>query len=282
MNQNDIEQASPTIIKHFNHFGLTVHHGDKRTNETSKTEAMHIAKPGQQSQPHKISNIEITDNKYFSFCNKFKYLGSMFSNTLDDTDDIEKRIKQATAAFATLSENVLRKKEISKKLRKRTYKALVINLLLWGSESWVLKEKDRQRLESCHHKCIRRMLNITIYDIQEQRITNQQVREKMDNILSINQMMELRRARWLQKIATAIGSSVDDNTQIERKTTTNYQAWIRQMFGKNVPRQQTKNMDTNGTRPRQMGRSRRNITKPTTKYIQTTKTYRKNKSGDVG
>jgi hypothetical protein len=32
----------------------------------------------------------------------------MFSDTLDDTEDIEKRIKQATAAFASLSDNVLR------------------------------------------------------------------------------------------------------------------------------------------------------------------------------
>jgi Reverse transcriptase (RNA-dependent DNA polymerase) len=203
LNRKDIEKASPMIVHHFSRFGLTVHYGDKRNDEKSKTEAMYIPRPGQQSNTNETKNIEIDDNRYFSFSKKFKYLGSIFSNTLDDTEDIERRIQQATAAFASLSEHVLHNKKISKKLRKRTYETLIINLLLWGCESWALKEHDRQRLETCHHRCIRRMLNITIYDVQEQKITNEQTREKMNNMLSITQMMELHRARWLEKISTA-------------------------------------------------------------------------------
>jgi hypothetical protein len=69
-----------------------------------------------QGDINETKNIEIDDNKYFSFCKKFKYLGSIFSNTLDDTGDIERRIQQATAAFASLSEHILRNKKMSKKL----------------------------------------------------------------------------------------------------------------------------------------------------------------------
>jgi hypothetical protein len=47
------------------------------------------------------------------------------------------------------------------------------------------------------------MLNITIYDVQENHITNTKIREKMNESISITQMMELRRARWLEKISHA-------------------------------------------------------------------------------
>ena len=42
LNRENIERASRLIMKHFKRFGLTVHSGDKRSNESSKTEAMHI------------------------------------------------------------------------------------------------------------------------------------------------------------------------------------------------------------------------------------------------
>jgi hypothetical protein len=89
LNRKDIEEASALILQHFNRFGLTVHCGDRNNNEKSKTEAMHIPKPGTTSSTEAINDINIDNNKYFSFCNQFKYLGSIFTNTLNDSEDIE-------------------------------------------------------------------------------------------------------------------------------------------------------------------------------------------------
>ena len=44
------------------------------------------------------------------------------------------------------------------------------------------------------------MLNITIYDVMEQHITNDEVRRRMGSY-SMEQIMELRRARWLEKLS---------------------------------------------------------------------------------
>jgi hypothetical protein len=50
LNRENIKQASALIVKHFKCFGLTtVHSGDKKNNKPSKTEAMHIPQPYQQS-----------------------------------------------------------------------------------------------------------------------------------------------------------------------------------------------------------------------------------------
>jgi hypothetical protein len=44
------------------------------------------------------------------------------------------------------------------------------------------------------------MLNITIYDVMEQHISNKEVRKRLDSY-KIEQTMQLRRARWLEKIS---------------------------------------------------------------------------------
>ncbi len=98
-----------------------------------------------------------------------------------------------------MNKNIFRGKEISSKLRLRTYNAIIVNLLLWGCKSWVLKE-DRRRIKVFHHQSLRQMLNITIYDVMEQHISNDDVRERTRSY-SMKQTMELRRARWLEKIS---------------------------------------------------------------------------------
>jgi hypothetical protein len=65
--RQDIEKVSILILNHFNRFGLTVHCGDRNNKEKSKTEAMHIPRSGETSQPEAINNINIDSNRYFFF-----------------------------------------------------------------------------------------------------------------------------------------------------------------------------------------------------------------------
>ena len=95
---------------------------------------------------------------------------------------------------------VLCNEAIPVKLRVRLYDATVINILLWGCESWALTTELRRKLEVCHHRFLRKMANITIYDVKDFYISNRQVREEL-TCYTIHQSMELRRARWLEKLA---------------------------------------------------------------------------------
>jgi hypothetical protein len=45
------------------------------------------------------------------------------------------------------------------------------------------------------------MLNITIYQVKEEKISNRKVRKKLNSCNTISQTIELRRARWLKKIS---------------------------------------------------------------------------------
>jgi hypothetical protein len=179
LNSENIERASKLIMKHFKRFGLTVHSGDKRTNESSKTEAMHIPKPNEQSTVDDTKEIMIGNERFFGYCTEFKYLGTTFTPELNDTNDVQLRIDQASKAFYAMNKNIFRRKNISSKLRLRTYNAIIVNLLHWGCESWALKEEDCRRIEVFHHRCLRRMLNLTIYNLMEQHIRNKDVRSRM-------------------------------------------------------------------------------------------------------
>jgi hypothetical protein len=78
LSRGEVVAASKLIVSHFRRFGLTIHTGSKRKNEKSKTEAIHFPRPGQESSAADMEDIEIDDDRFMSFCVKFKYVGSYY------------------------------------------------------------------------------------------------------------------------------------------------------------------------------------------------------------
>jgi hypothetical protein len=99
-----------------------------------------------------------------------------------------------------MNKNVFRRRETLISLRLRTCQAIIANLGLWGCESWALKENDRRKVEVFHHRCLRRMLNLTIHQAKEKRTANQEARRWAGRSRTMHQMLELRRCRWLLKL----------------------------------------------------------------------------------
>jgi hypothetical protein len=75
-----------------------------------------------------------------------------------------------------MNKQLLSNKKIPIEIRRRLYQAIVVNIALWGSESWALKEANRSKLEAFHHGCLRRICGLTMWDVAEKRITNEHVR----------------------------------------------------------------------------------------------------------
>ena len=51
--------------------------------------------------------------------------------------------------------------------------ALPINFLLWGCESWAVCKYHLNKLQRAINLQIQRILNLTMWDVKEQRITNE-------------------------------------------------------------------------------------------------------------
>jgi hypothetical protein len=139
-----------------------------------------------------MEDIEIDEDRFMSFCPKFKYLGSYSVPELNDTADITERINQARKLFGSMNKQLLSNKEIPIDIRRRLYQATVVN---------ILKEADRSKLEAFHHGCLRRMCGWTMWDEAMKRITNEHVRRTVANSSKMDSMMEMRRCRWLSKLS---------------------------------------------------------------------------------
>ena len=110
-----------------------------------KTEAMYFPPPRTEytaanTSPVIIYNTAGVQIGFVGFTQEFKYLGSIIDSSLTSDADINNRIKAATAAFGALK-NVLCSLSVESRIKgNKVYTALVLSILLYGSEAWCLRE----------------------------------------------------------------------------------------------------------------------------------------------
>jgi exonuclease III len=145
--RSDLESSMCLINQQLNRFGLACHigYGDK----TSKTEAMFIPSDFSHYVDGDTSRLMI-GNGFVYFCQKFKYLGSLITSCLTDDCEVEKRIVSASCAFGAIRKSVFDCKLISNCAKKLAYQGLILSVLLFGCESWVLSSHLLHRLQSFH------------------------------------------------------------------------------------------------------------------------------------
>ena len=223
-NRDDMVKGMSLLHIHFKRFGLLMHVGTRAKaggqDSKSKTEAMffpwQLGKPALTKANKAILRSHITTNAadfdltcenggYISFTNKFCYLGSILTPDLSDELDIQRRIQLASQAFGSLRSKVFCNRSLHSSIRTQLFQAIVINLLLWGCESWGLKACHHQELSVCFNRWIRAMNGVSKID----RITNVELRRRLD-IESITEIMDRRRMNWLEKLADMPATQSDN------------------------------------------------------------------------
>ena len=86
----------------------------------------------------------------------FKYLGRMLAYDDNDTQAMRVNLKKARACWARIS-RVLRAENATPRVCGVFYKATVMAVLLFGSETWNLAPSSLKRLEGFHHRAAWRM-----------------------------------------------------------------------------------------------------------------------------
>ena len=80
----------------------------------------------------------------------------MLSKNFDDSVTIMARIRLARIAFTKLQKAIFGTRRVALESEKIAYESLVLSLLLYGSECWVVSAKNMRLLQRFHRKCIRR------------------------------------------------------------------------------------------------------------------------------
>ena len=160
-------------------FGLTI--------SLKKTEVLHQKPPrGLYSPPH--VSIEGTS---LNTVEQFTYLGSIISNDATVTKDVDSRLAKASSSFGRLQQRVWRNHSLRMSTKILVYRAAVVSTLLYGSESWVLYQKQVRVLERFHQRCLRSIMGISWQDY----VTNTEVLERA-NTPSIETLLLSRQLRW--------------------------------------------------------------------------------------
>ena len=105
--------------------------------------------------------------------------------------DITSRIGKAASAMYRLSNELFRKHRISIQTKINMYRALVVSVLLYGSEAWATTIADRRRLDVFDMRCQRRLQRV----FWQQHISNHSIRERTKQPTT-SSLLRQRRLRW--------------------------------------------------------------------------------------
>ena len=107
------------------------------------------------------------------------------------------------------------------------FRAIPMNLLLWGAETWSLRKSQLDKLEVFLHRSIRRILQISMSTVQEQRLRNGKVRDMFYSIPCVRNMIEARQMDFVGKMIRGppesrnmITACCDHKRQVGRQQTT--------------------------------------------------------------
>ncbi|KAJ4450784.1 hypothetical protein ANN_02214 [Periplaneta americana] len=100
-------------------------------------------------------NIKIGDLS-FEEVEKFKYLGATVTNINDTREEIKRRINMGNACYYSV-EKLLPFSLLSKNLKVRIYKTVILSVLLYGCETWTLTLREEYRLRVFENKVLRKI-----------------------------------------------------------------------------------------------------------------------------
>ena len=183
------ENAIRMYMEVANDFGLSV--------SIPKTKLM---VSGREARAEDSAPIPTGDEQVESVT-EFTYLGSVISSTGRMQPDIDKRIAQASRAFGALRQPVFNNRDLRVETKREVYQACVLSILLYGAECWTPLRKDLKRLDSFHHRCIRKTLGITNQQQWDKHITSQSIRRQWGDIETMSEKVTKRRLEWLGHLA---------------------------------------------------------------------------------
>ena len=202
--RESLQSSTPIMITHFNRFGMSIHVGTQE--KQSKSEVLFVAAPPTvYANPDtydgaNLSNIELGGDTFMPVVAKFPYLGSTLTRDCRDDADVAKRIEAAGGAFGALRKCIFASPNIGFTAKSAVYVALILSILLYGSESWCLTENLFRQLRTFHRRCVRAMCRVTRKHTRAHHISTVELLCRT-GLSSIDTYVTRRQLRWAGHVA---------------------------------------------------------------------------------
>ena len=113
----------------------------------------------------------------------------------DDThnidDEIQRRMTKASAPFGRLRQRLWNNHHVSKRLRGKIYRAIVLSTLLFGAEAWTVYRRQVKKLHAFMIRHLRSIMRITWMD----KVTNEELLERT-GLPSMEDLLIRKNLRW--------------------------------------------------------------------------------------
>jgi len=96
------------------------------------------------------------DNINIERVEEFKYLGTTLKNQNSIQEEIKSRLKVGNACYYSV-QNLLSSRSLSKNLKIKTYRTIILSVVPYGCETWSLTLREERRLRLFENRMLRRV-----------------------------------------------------------------------------------------------------------------------------
>jgi len=96
------------------------------------------------------------DNSSFERAEEFKYLRTTLTNQISIQEEIKSRLKSGNACYHSV-QNLLSSGFLSKNLKFKIYRTIILPLVLYGCETWSLTLREKSRLRVFENRLLGRI-----------------------------------------------------------------------------------------------------------------------------
>ena len=142
-----------------------------------------------------------TGNGYFEGVEQFTYLGTTLTNQNSIQEEIKSRLKLGNACYHSV-QNLLSSSLLSKNLKIKMYRTIILPVVLYGCETWSLTLREEHRLRVFENRVLRR-----IFGPKRDGVTGEWRKlhnEELNSLYSspnIVRVIKSRRMRWARHVA---------------------------------------------------------------------------------
>ena len=106
---------------------------------------------------NKQAHISI-DGHHLQNVDEFCYVGIVIPKSGGCCEEIEKRIVKASTAFNCWRKRVFSNINFSRAIKLKVFQTIVLSVLLYGCETWLVTQANIHKLNTFHMRCIRMVL----------------------------------------------------------------------------------------------------------------------------
>ena len=141
------------------------------------------------------------DNSSIERVEEFKYLGTTLTNQNSIQEEINCRLKLGNACYYS-AQNLLSSSLLSKTLKIKIYRTIILPVVLYGCETWSLILREERRLRVIENRMLRRVFGLKRDEVKGEwrKLHNEELRD-FYTLPNIVRVVKSRRKRWAGHVA---------------------------------------------------------------------------------